>query len=184
MSTLRTRRMEGRPVRPRDASFAAALFGHPQVGRWTGDAAPRGRTQAGLRARAFAAHWTAHGFGLRLWRDAEGPAGLAGLQFCVLGGAAAVEASFAFAPDRWGRGLAAEAMTATLAEAAGICAEVQAVVREGNDPALALLRRLGFAERASILPGLRRFARAAGPAEPGPKTTPPPGPPPDPEPRR
>ncbi|SFH77408.1 GNAT family N-acetyltransferase [Albimonas pacifica] len=164
MSTLRTLRLEGRPVRPRDAAFAAALFGRSEIARWTGDDAPWSRAQAAGRARAFAGHWTAHGFGLRLWRDREGPAGVAGLQFCVLEGAAAIEASFAFAPERWGQGLAAEAMAAALAEGAGICAEVQAVVREGNAPAVALLRRLGFVERASTLAGLRRFARATGPA--------------------
>lgn len=169
MSTLRTQRLEGRPVRPRDAAFAAALFGHAQVGRWTGDESGWSRAEASGRARAFAAHWTAHGFGLRLWRDRDGPAGVAGLQFCVMEGAAAVEASFAFAPDRWGRGLAAEAMTAALAEGGAICAQVQAVVREGNAPALALLRRLGFVERASTLPGLRRFARPTGPMPEGPR---------------
>ncbi|MDF2234012.1 GNAT family N-acetyltransferase [Albimonas sp. CAU 1670] len=159
MNTLRTQRLEGRPIRPRDASFAAALFGREEVGRWTGEGDPWTRAVAAQRARAFAAHWTAHGFGLRLWRDARGPAGVAGLQFCVLEGAAAIEASFAFAPERWGEGLATEAMRASLAEAQAICAEVQAVVREGNAPAVAVLRRLGFVERASTLRGLRRFAR-------------------------
>ena len=160
MSILRTQRLEGRPVRPRDAAFTAALFGRAEVGRWTGDGDPCTRAQAADRARGFAAHWTAHGFGLRLWRDRDGAAGLAGLQFCVMEGAAAIEASFAFMPERWGAGLAAEAMTAALGESRAICAEVQAVVREGNAPAIGVLRRLGFVERASTLAGLRRFARA------------------------
>lgn len=159
MSILRTQRLEGRPVRPRDAAFAAALFGRAEVGRWIGDDDPWSRAQAADRARAFAAHWTAHGFGLRLWRDRQGAAGIAGLQFCVMEGTAAIEASFAFAPERWGAGLATEAMAAALCEARAICVEVQAVVREGNAPAVAVLRRLGFVERASTLQGLRRFAR-------------------------
>lgn len=166
MSLLRTQRMEGRPVRPEDAAFAASLFGRAEVGRWTAEGGVWTPAAAADRARAFAAHWTAHGFGLRVWSDAGGPAGVAGLQFCVLEGAAAVEASFAFAPERWGEGLACEAMQPALDEARAICVEVQAVVREGNLPAFAVLRRLGFAERACALPGRRRFARPCLPVPP------------------
>ena len=164
MSLLRTQRLTGRPVTARDAGFLASLFGRAEIGAWTSDDAAPDRREAAERARAFAAHWSAHGFGLRLWKDAAGPAGLAGLQFCVLEGAAAVEASFAFLPDRWGRGLAQEAMQAAMQEAPALAAEIHAVVREGNAPAFALLRRLGFAERATALPARRRFAHAPDPA--------------------
>lgn len=158
MSLLRTPRLVGRPITPRDARFAAALFGRPEVGRWTGEGAAGA---PGERVRAFAAHWTAHGFGLRVWEREGRPAALAGLQFCVIAGRGAVEASFAVSPEHWGEGLGEEAMGAALAEAEGICREVVAVAHAENERAVRLLRRLGFAEAAGGEDGRRRFRLAA-----------------------
>ena len=187
MTALRTARLTGRPIRARDARFAAALFGDDQVGRHVAESRrPWSRQLAQDRALAFAAHWSAHGFGLLLWETAgEGgeagaagagppsasappgfgpgaalrrlpgralaPAprkiGVAGLQFCVLSGRGAVEASFAFLPEFWGRGLAHEAMAAVLRQASGVCREIEAVAHHDNVRAAALLARLGFAPR-------------------------------------
>ncbi len=155
MSLLRTQRLVGRPVTPRDARFAEALFARPEVGRWTGEQVDR------ARVRAFAAHWTAHGFGLRVWERDGRPAALAGLQFCVIAGRGAVEASFAVAPEFWGEGLGEEAMAAALGEATAICREVVAVAHAENRRAVRLLRRLGFAEAAGGEDGRRRFRLAA-----------------------
>ncbi|MGM0583053.1 MAG: GNAT family N-acetyltransferase [Pseudomonadota bacterium] len=158
MTVIRTERLRGRPVTARDGRFAADLFGRAEVGPAAGEAGVLDRRAAAERARAWAAHWRAHGFGLRVW-EAEGrPIALAGLHFCVMGGRGAVEASFAVLPERWGQGLAREAMGAALGEAPGICQEVEAVVREENVQAAGVLRALGFRETAAP-PGCgrRRF---------------------------
>ncbi|MEM1313194.1 MAG: GNAT family protein [Pseudomonadota bacterium] len=155
MSALVTSRLQGRPVAPSDAPFLAALFGAPGVAAWTSeDRAPWTPARAKAKAAAFAAHWTAHRFGLRVWEEDGVPAVLAGLQFCVIGGLPAVEAAFATAPERQRRGLAAEAMAAALTEAPGIAARLHAVTLAGNAPAEALLRRLGFALAADGPPRL------------------------------
>ncbi|MEO1689525.1 MAG: GNAT family N-acetyltransferase [Pseudomonadota bacterium] len=156
---LDTARLRGRPVRDGDGPFLAALFGAPEVGAWTqAEAAPWTPARAAAEARAFAAHWTAHRFGLRVWSDAQGPAALAGLQFCVIGGLPAVEAAFAVRPDRQRRGLAREAMTAALEEAPQIAAWLHAATRPENAAAEALLRRLGFARVAEGPPRVWRRA--------------------------
>lgn len=146
MTDLITPRLTGRPVAPSDAPFLARLFGAAEVGRWTSsDGAPWDAARAAAKAEAFAAHWTAHRFGLRLWREGDAPVALAGLQFCVIGGLPAIEAAFAVLPARQRRGLAAEAMAAALVEAPDIALRLQAVTRPGNAAAEALLTRLGFA---------------------------------------
>jgi RimJ/RimL family protein N-acetyltransferase len=159
MRVIRTARLEGRPAGRRDARFAAELLARPEVGAWAGLASPGGRREASALASGFAAHWQAHGFGLRVWEARGRPTALAGLKFCVIEGRGAVEAAFAVAPERWGEGIGREAMSAVMAEEApGVCAEVQAVVREGNEPAVRLLRGLGFRETAAQPgAGRRRF---------------------------
>lgn len=149
MEILRTERLTGRPPRPRDARFAAALLARPEVGAWTGEAGAPCPALAKAQAQAAAAHWAAHGFGLRVWQAGGAPVGLAGLRFCVQEGRAAVEAAFAVAPERWGEGLGGEVMAAVMAEAPAICTEVRAAVHDGNAAALALLRGLGFVETAA-----------------------------------
>jgi RimJ/RimL family protein N-acetyltransferase len=145
MSHLTTPRLHGRPVAPSDAPFLARLFGAAEVGRWTSaEQAPWTPARAEARAAAFAAHWTAHRFGLRLWDEGGAPVALAGLQFCVIGGLPAIEAAFAVIPERQRRGLAAEAMAAVLSEAPDISRSLHAVTLPGNAAAEALLTRLGF----------------------------------------
>mgnify|MGYP005857372731 CR=1 FL=1 len=158
MTRLATPRLDGHPVARSDAGFLAALFGRAEVGHWTGESrAPWTAAEAARRAEGFAAHWAAHGFGLRVWREGAAPVALAGLQFCVIDGRAEVELSFAVSPERQGEGLAREAAAAALAEAPGIAAEVAAVTWADNAPALTLLAALGFREARAA--GARRLLR-------------------------
>lgn len=155
MATLATSRLRGRPVGLSDAPFLAGLFGAPGVAAWASeDRAPWTPARAEAKAAAFAAHWTAHRFGLRVWEEDGAPAVLAGLQFCVIGGMPAVEAAFATAPNRQRRGLAAEAMAAALSEAPDIAVRLHAVTLPGNAAAEALLSRLAFAPVADGPPRL------------------------------
>lgn len=158
MTPLRTPRLTGAPVRPADARFLAALFGDAGVAAASEQAGrPWTLARARTRASGFAAHWTAHGFGLRVWRDDRGPAVLAGLQYCIIAGRAEVELSFAVAPDRQGLGLGREAAAAALAEAPALTAGVAAVTFEANAPARALLRSLGFRPEGAVQTGRLRL---------------------------
>ena len=179
MTALRTARLSGRPIRASDARHAADLFGRDEVGRFVAESRRAWTAELAFdRARAFAAHWSAHGFGLRVWETPAGApappafappafappafAGVAGLQFCVLEGRGAVEVSFAFLPEFWGKGLAREAMEAVLGEAADVCREIEAVAHADNLRAAALLARLGFAaidapETGAAACGTRRY---------------------------
>ncbi len=142
---LRTERLEGRPIRDADLPLTRALFGAPEVGFGTSaDAAAWPEDRIAARTAAFAAHWRAHDFGLRLWFEQGVFVGIAGLHLRVVDGRGAVEASFALTPAAQGRGLAQEAMRAALAEAAPFCRVTYAVVYADNPRSARLLRRLGY----------------------------------------
>ncbi|MEC9432316.1 MAG: GNAT family N-acetyltransferase [Pseudomonadota bacterium] len=181
MTALRTARLSGRPIRASDARHAADLFGRDEVGRFVAESRRAWTTELAFdRALSFAAHWPAHGFGLRVWEIAPAPAddgagaggalppafaGVAGLQFCVLEGRGAIEVSFAFLPEFWGKGLAREALEAVLGEAAGVCREIEAVAHADNLRAAALLARVGFAAMDAPEVGAEAGAGSAAAAE-------------------
>ena len=148
MQTIETARLVLREPTAEDAAFVLALVTDPDWLRHIGD---RGvRTLADARAyieAGPAASFRTHGFGLRVaeLRDGRVPAGLCGL--IRRDGLDDAGLGFAFLPAHRGRGLAAEAAAATLADAwctLGMC-RVVAVVSPENAASVRLLARLGFA---------------------------------------
>jgi RimJ/RimL family protein N-acetyltransferase len=145
MSVLATSRLRGRPCTADDAPHVEALFGDPGIRRWI---SPPGRpwtdARAGIIAARLAAHWDAHGWGQRLWFDADRLVGIAGLQFAILGGEGAVEAALAIDRGRQGMGYGREALSAVMAEAPAIATRIRAAVLSENRPSAGLLASLGF----------------------------------------
>lgn len=152
MSAIATDRLSGRPCTPEDRDLVAALFADGEVRRWT---TPPGLLWSPARVESvtmkLAAHWVAHGWGPRLWFEQGRFAGIAGLQFAVIGGRGVVEIAYALMPPARGRGLAGEAVAAILAEAPGIAREIVAALRPGNAPSLRLLARAGFEPAPGIV---------------------------------
>jgi RimJ/RimL family protein N-acetyltransferase len=117
----------------------------------------------------YEGHWATHGFGLWTARERRGGAVVAhaGLAYTVVEGRAEVEVGFVVHPDRWGRGYATELTRAALGHAHGIrgLRSVVGFALVGNEPAMAVLRRCGFAlEGPAEVVGLPHalFRRAVG----------------------
>jgi RimJ/RimL family protein N-acetyltransferase len=158
MGLRTTARMTARPAAPDDFALSKAIFAEPAVGRWTSrNAEPWTEARIAARTAQFAAHWAAHGFGLRFWFQNGTLVGVAGLQHKIVDGLGAVEASFALLPEHWGRGLATEAMEATMAEAPNICRQVCAVTLADNIASQKVLAKLGFAPDGETAEGDRLY---------------------------
>ncbi|MEV6207783.1 GNAT family N-acetyltransferase [Kitasatospora sp. NPDC051914] len=144
----RTERLVLRMWEPGDVARALDLYGRREVARWLG-AAPRvleGEAEAVALIERFRGRSADPRFGV--WaverRDTGVVAGSV-LLVPLPDGGGEVEVGWHFHPDSWGRGFATEAARAAVAKGfADGLAEVRAVVRPGNDPSLAVCRRLGM----------------------------------------
>jgi RimJ/RimL family protein N-acetyltransferase len=94
-------------------------------------------------------HWRERGFGCWAIVDEDGFAGAVELRPTTTEGE--LELGWALAPDRRGRGLAAEAVRAAVADARTRVRahSFVAYVEPGNEPSLRLAQRLGFVRRSS-----------------------------------
>ena len=132
-----------------DVARLTDLYGRPEVTRWLGN--PK-VPPAELPARWAAVHAQDDRFGC--WAI-EAPADhrVAGtVLFKPLpNGVGEVEVGWHLHPDSWGHGYATEAARAVIDRGfeAGLL-EVYAVVRPGNEPSLAVCRRLGMASLGRI----------------------------------
>lgn len=147
LEVLRTARLRMRPwtTSPADLCRLADIYGRDEVTRWLGG--PPSVTPAELVARWAAVHrvdarhgcWAVEPLG-----SDRPPAGTVLLK-PLPQGVGEVEVGWHLHPDSWGHGYATEAAVAVIERAfeAGV-PEVYAVVRPGNDPSLAVCRRLGM----------------------------------------
>jgi len=141
---LRTERVRLRAwtTSPGDVARLIDLYGRPEVTRWLGN--PK-VPPADLPARWAAVHALDERFGC--WAIELRDRTLAGtVLFKPLpNGVGEVEVGWHLHPDCWGHGYATEAARAVIARGfeAGL-PEVYAVVRPGNEPSLAVCRRLGM----------------------------------------
>jgi RimJ/RimL family protein N-acetyltransferase len=107
----------GHPVGPDDYEELRRLFQDERVGE----------TMAGTRSDAEVAaivdhdadHWSRHGYGHWVWRDATTAefVGRGGLRTLSLLGRVETEVGYAVVPDRWREGLATEMAAASVAHA-------------------------------------------------------------------
>lgn len=144
---LRTARLRLRPwtTSPSDLARLSDIYGREEVTRWLGGppTVPAGE----LVERWASVHRVdgRHGcWAVELLGGDAPPAGTILLK-PLPQGVGEVEVGWHLHPDSWGRGYATEAAAAVIERAfeAGL-PEVYAVVRPGNEPSLAVCRRLGM----------------------------------------
>ncbi len=143
MLTTERLRLRGWTDSPADLARLADLYGREEVTRWLGGGPSV--SPAELVARWAALHARDPRFGC--WAMERGDGVVAGtLLFKPLpNGVGEVEVGWHLHPDSWGHGYATEAARAVIQRGfeAGL-PEVYAVVRPGNEPSLAVCRRLGM----------------------------------------
>ncbi len=148
MTVFRTRRLDVRPWTEDDADRLFDTYSRWEVGRWLG-AEPR-VLETRDQALTVVAAWAERsvdprygGWALEV-RDTGIVAGTV-LLVPIPDGAGEVEVGWHLHPDSWGRGYATEAARGAVAKGfADGLDEIYAVVRPGNEPSLAVCRRLGM----------------------------------------
>ncbi len=146
-AVLTTERLRLRPwtTSPADLARLADIYGRTEVTRWLGG--PPTVPPADLVER-----WAAvtevddrHGCWAIQLRTGDAPPAGTLLLKPLPHGVGEVEVGWHLHPDSWGHGYATEAATAVIDRAFGAgVPEVYAVVRPGNEPSLAVCRRLGM----------------------------------------
>lgn len=146
MTVLRTARLVGTPITPDDGPLLAGMLTDPRVAATLGGV-PSQDELAGRIARQ-AAHWTAHGFGCWLWREAATGAVVArgGLELVIVDQRADVEVNWAVDADHWGEGLGSELGEAAVAHASGPLDidELAAFTLPANFASRRVMAKLGF----------------------------------------
>jgi RimJ/RimL family protein N-acetyltransferase len=153
-AVLTTERLRLRPWThsPADLARLADLYGRVEVTRWLGGTPSVPPAELVTRWAALHARDPRFGCWAIERRDAAaGRAGSAAVAGTLLfkplpHGVGEVEVGWHLHPDSWGHGYATEAARAVIQRGfeAGL-PEVYAVVRPGNEPSLAVCRRLGMA---------------------------------------
>ncbi len=144
--TVCTRRLRLRPwtSAPADLARLADIYGRTEVTRWLGGPPTVPPAELVRRWAAISATDDRYGCWAIEPRDGGPPAGTLLLK-PLPQGVGEVEVGWHLHPDSWGRGYATEAATAIIERAfADGVPEVYAVVRPGNEPSLAVCRRLGM----------------------------------------
>src|SRR3954453_19481259 len=128
---------------PADVARLTDLYGREEVTRWIGG--PPRVAPAELPARWAAVHAQDERFGCWALERADGVVAGTVLFKPLPNGVGEVEVGWPLPPDSWGHGFATEAARAVIARgfSAGL-PEVYAVVRPGNEPSIAVCRRLGM----------------------------------------
>lgn len=145
-AVIGTRRLRLRPwtTAPGDLDRLADIYGRPEVTGWLGGPPTVSMTELVARWASVSEVDARHGCWAIEPVGGAPPAGTLLLK-PLPHGVGEVEVGWHLHPDSWGRGYATEAAAAVIDRAfqAGV-PEVYAVVRPGNEPSLAVCRRLGM----------------------------------------
>jgi RimJ/RimL family protein N-acetyltransferase len=145
LTTLETARLRLRPFRGDDLEPYAALCADAEVMRYVGDRSVLSREDAWRQLAMLAGHWQLRGFGM--WAVEERATGAfigrVGLHYPE--GWPDRELAWALARPFWGRGYAAEAARAALAEAFGRLGwpRIISLIDPANARSVRLAERLG-----------------------------------------
>lgn len=149
---VRTARLEGVPISSDAGPLLVAILTDPRVARTLGGV-PSADALAGRVARQ-AAHWTAHGFGVWLWRERETGAlvGRGGLALVVVEDRAEVEVGWTVDPERWGEGFGSEIGRAGVDHAFGVLGlrELVAYTLPANFASRRIMEKLDFRREGPI----------------------------------
>lgn len=145
---LRTERLELREHRAGDLEDLLVFHGDPQVTRYTPwPVRDREQTGAALDKRLTLTHAAGPGQAISLAVVERASGTVIGEVLLMRRSDSTAELGYAIRTDRWGQGLASEAVAALLAAAATLgVTDVRAVVVDGNDASVRLLGRMGFTE--------------------------------------
>ena len=112
---IRTERLVLRPMGPADLDAMLAVYGDADAMRWVGDGRPITDAECREWVAKTATNHAERGYGMCALVEREGGevVGFGGLVHP--GGQEQVEIKYALRRDRWGRGLATEAVAALLA---------------------------------------------------------------------
>ena len=138
-------RLRAWTTRRDDLARLTDIYGRPEVTRWLGGSPSVGPVE--LVARWAEVSRADPRFGCWALEVRGEPPVVAGTVLLkpLPGGVGEVEVGWHLHPDCWGRGYATEAARAVVERAFGAgLPEVYAVVRPGNEPSLAVCRRLGM----------------------------------------
>ncbi|MFG3229178.1 GNAT family N-acetyltransferase [Kitasatospora sp. NPDC048194] len=132
-----------------DAAAMFAVHGDPETNRYNPHGPQRDIGQAQEQLNGFTADWVRDGVGYCAVSTREDPEviiGFAGLHLFELDGEWALNLYYRFRPSAWGKGYAAEAARAAIAEALPRIPEVPvvALIRPDNLPSRRLAERLGL----------------------------------------
>ncbi len=147
--------LTGRRIAGGDLADLIDLMTDPRVvPTLTASGLPLSEPEVAARLEAHLWHWTEHGFGAWVFRDAAGSfVGRAALERRRLDGTDVVELMYAVAGDRWGRGHATDMAEALLDVAFGPLGldEVVAFVLPDNRRSRRILDRCGFVRDRGVL---------------------------------
>jgi RimJ/RimL family protein N-acetyltransferase len=142
---LRTTRLTLRPQEQGDAAALFAILGNHEAMRfWNRPAL----SHLGIAEELIAEQQAAMASEIcRYWTVLEGGDAVGSVDLSLIEEAGA-ELGFLFRPDRWGRGLATEAVTAVVAQAFGPLrlTHLAAGVQAGNLAAIRVLEKAGFGQ--------------------------------------
>jgi len=153
VGTLRTERLELRPVAPEDLEDYIALFADPEVVRYLGDgevATPR--ESAEWLEQAWKRN-ASEGWDMRTVRLRNGTfVGRCGIAIRDLDGAVEHEVAYAFAREHWGHGYATEAATAVRDHALATreVTRLISLVAHGNTASERVATKLGMARERDV----------------------------------
>ena len=146
MTVVRTARLVGTPITHEDGPLLAGLLTDPRVAATLGGVPSEEQLDETVTRQA--AHWSAHGFGCWMWRDARTGSVVArgGLGLVVVGRRADVEVSWAVDAEHWGEGLGSELGEAAVAQAFGPLDvdELAAFTLPGNFASRRIMAKLAF----------------------------------------
>ncbi|OZB87539.1 MAG: hypothetical protein B7X41_12740 [Microbacterium sp. 14-71-5] len=151
---LRTERLELREHRAGDLEDLVLFHGDPQVTRYTSwPVRDREQTSVALDRRLTQTRAAEPGDLLSLAVVERASGTVIGEVLLMRRSDSTAELGYAIRADRWGQGLASEAVRALLDGAVTLgLTEVRAVVVDGNDASVRLLDRLGFTDLGTAGP--------------------------------
>jgi RimJ/RimL family protein N-acetyltransferase len=165
---IRSERLVGAPLDDRDFDDLCTLHADERVvAAFHTDPLTVEDTRAFLDEKL--AHWRAHGFGIWVFRDANGSfVGRCGLRHRVLEGEDEIDLGYIVSPELWSQGYATEMGRAVIDQAFGALGFTGLIGTTWHDNAASqrVLEKLGFVHERPIDAGLGVLYRLRAPDRP------------------